>query len=72
MFIVDVLSHIGRQSGVELAQAMKTFNNKEDGAKLCLAAPPLPKGPNSRMNRGMGRERRWIPALTIDSIFELK
>lgn len=67
-----MLSHIGRQTRAELAQAMKTFNNKEGGGKLGLAAPPLPKGLDSKMNGGMGRQRCWIPALTTNSISELK
>ena len=52
-----MLAQIGRQSRVELAQAMKTFSNKEDEGELGLAAPPRPKGLDSRMGGGMDGER---------------
>lgn len=72
MFIVNVLSQIGRQSKVELAQATKTFNNKEDEGKLGLAAPPPPQGLDSRMDGMRDGERLWMPALKMNIRFELK
>lgn len=72
MLIVIVLSQIERQSRVELAQAMKTLNNKENEDQLGLAASPPPKGLDSRTDRGMDGERHWMPPLRSTQDLRLK
>lgn len=67
-----MLSQVERQYRVELAQAMKTLSNKEDEGQLGLAAPPPPKGLDSRTDKRDGWRKTLDATLKINSRSELK